>query len=44
MVDEETGEFVLLSVITSKDSVYSVPNGNYCGLVIALSLIMIEAD
>ena len=31
-------------MITSKDSVYSVPIGNYCGFVINLSLVVIEAD
>ena len=44
MVDEETGKFIFLSVITSKYSMYSVPIRNSCGFVITLSLIVIEAD
>ena len=44
MVDEKTGKFGLLSVITSKDSVYSVPIGDSCGFVITLSLMVIETD
>ena len=44
MVDEKTGELVFLSVMTSKDSAYAVPIGNFCGFVIILSLIVIEAD
>ena len=35
---------VFLSVMTSKDSVYTVPIGDSCGFVITLSLIVIEAD
>ena len=44
MVDEETGNFVFLSVITSKYFVYSVPIGNSCGFVITLSLMVVEAN
>ena len=41
---KKRGNLVFLSVITSKDSVYSVPIGNYCGFVMTLSLMMIDAD
>ena len=44
MVDEETREFVFLSVMTTKDSVYTVPIGYSCRFMITLSLIVIEAD
>ena len=35
---------LFLLIMTSKDSVYSVPIGNCCGVVMTLSLIVIEAD
>ena len=44
MVDKETGEFGLLSVIMSKDSVYAVPIENSYGFVVTLSLMVIEVD
>ena len=44
MVDKETGEFGLLSVIMSEDSVYAVPIGNSYGFVVTLSLMVIEVD
>ena len=42
MVNEKSGEFGLLSVITSKDSVYLVPIGSSCRFLITLSLMVIE--
>ena len=41
---KKRGNFVFLSVMTSKYSMYSVPIGNSWGLVMTLSLIVIEEE
>ena len=41
---KKRGNLFFLSLTPTKDSVYSVPIGNYFGCVITLSLIVIEAD
>ena len=41
---KKRGNFIFLSVITSKYSVYSVPIGNSVGLVMTLSLMVIDAE
>ena len=44
-MNEKTGEYLFIkSAMTLKDSVYTVPIGKFCGIVITLSLIVMEAD